>query len=303
MRNLISENANCARHRARQSPKRSNFRQYETTRSRSRLSLPVTPAPQDTDESRYPPRVIPQSEKTLTTPAGTPPVDSDTPPRNTYNSQFPQPRSPRRQNRERSKKSPSTLHKIAKLIDQVITKHNPPGQTKAILNEVLDLVKKGGEGEKDSEPHVPINAVETLHERIRAHLATVHSDLDAKLSILNSNQIKLLASTEFLGKTTETLRSTTRDLESNVVKVNDTMDKLATTTLSCRDPILVNPVTPSTVDRTSTPKVLNNADRRARQILIGYVTWLGQKRLAHSNALLPWLSTRVRCVMCVHRQH
>ena len=113
-----------------------------------------------------------------------------------------------------------------------------------------------------------MNAVKTMHDRLKADLLVVHSDLDAKISDLQLNQKKLLSTTESLSKSTEGLRSTTRELESKVIKVNHTTDKLATNTMTYRDAMLANPVNPNqaSVD----PKVLSSLDKRARQILVGF---------------------------------
>src|SRR6266576_6304359 len=49
------------------------------------------------------------------------------------------------------------LHKIAKMIEQIITKHNPPGQVKQALTEVLELAKKAAEEDKGTAIHIPLN--------------------------------------------------------------------------------------------------------------------------------------------------
>ena len=165
-------------------------------------------------------------------------------------------------------KAPSPLDKIAKLLEQVIAKHNPPGQVKTALVEIVELAKKAAEEEKGTGSNAPLNAVKYMHDRLKADLLEVHSDLDAKISELQLNQKRLLTSTESLSKSTENLRSTTRDLESKVIKVNDTTDKLANTTMSYRDAILAKPANPN---RTSAdPKVLSSVDKKARQILVSF---------------------------------
>lgn len=172
--------------------------------------------------------------------------------------------------RTKATKNPSPLSKVAKSIDQIISKHNPPGQLKTALTELMEFAKTAAEEEKGASPHVPLNAVKTMHDRLKADLLVVHSDLDAKISDLQLNQKKLLSTTENLSKSTEGLRSTTRELENKVVKVNDTTDKLATTTMTYRDAIMAKPANPNRAS--ADPKVLNSLDKRARQILVGYNT-------------------------------
>lgn len=86
--------------------------------------------------------------------------------------------------RTKAAKIPSPLSKVAKLINQIISKHNPPGQLKTALMEVLDFMKKAAEDEKGAGSQVPLNVVKTIHDHLKADLLIVHSDLDAKISDL-----------------------------------------------------------------------------------------------------------------------
>ena len=175
-------------------------------------------------------------------------------------------------NAQKSKvtKAPTPLDKITRMIEQLVAKHNPPGQVKAALAEIMEFAKKAAEEEKGIGAHAPLNAVKYMHDRLKADLLVVHSDLDAKITDLQRKQEKLLSTTETLSKSTDSLRSSTRDLEDKVLKVNDTTDKLATTTMSYRDAMLAKP---ANANRTSAdPKVLNSVDKRARQILVGFNT-------------------------------
>lgn len=51
--------------------------------------------------------------------------------------------------------------------------------------------------------------------------------------------------TESLNKSTEGLRSTTRELENKVIKVNHTTDKLTTNTMTYCDAMLAKPTNPN----------------------------------------------------------
>ena len=177
-------------------------------------------------------------------------------------------RSPASAQKAKVTKAPTPLDKITRMLEQLVAKHNPPGQVKMALTEIMEFAKKAAEEEKGAGAHAPLNAVKHMHDRLKADLLVVHSDLDAKITELQHKQEKILSTTESLSKSTESLRSTTRDLESKVLKVNDTTDKLATTTMSYRDAILAKP---ANSNRTSAdPKILNSVDKRARQILMGF---------------------------------
>ena len=167
-------------------------------------------------------------------------------------------------------KALTPLDKITKMLEQLIAKHNPPGQVKAALAEIMELAKQAAEEEKGAGAHAPLNVVKYMHDRLKADLLVVHSDLDAKITDLQCKQEKLLSTTESLNKSTDSLRSSTKDLETKVLKVNDTTDRLATTTMSYRDAIMAKP---ANSNRTSAdPKLLSSMDKRARQILLGFNT-------------------------------
>jgi len=132
------------------------------------------------------------------------------------------------------------------------------------------MARKEYVADERSRTYVPMTAVKTLHDQFKGDLIFVKEALESKLSDIQSDQSRLLASTDSLNKSAENLRTTTKDLESKVVKVNDSTDKLASTTKSYRDAIIAKP--PSPIRASADPKVLINADRRSRQILIGYGT-------------------------------
>jgi len=81
----------------------------------------------------------------------------------------------------------SPLLKIAKMIDQIISKHNPPGQVKQALTEVLELAKKSAEEDKGASIHIPLSVVRTIYKRFKADLLVVHEALDDKITNLQIN--------------------------------------------------------------------------------------------------------------------
>ena len=177
------------------------------------------------------------------------------------------------------------------MLEQLIAKHNPPGQVKAALVEIMELVKKAAEEEKGAGAHTPLNVVKYMHDGLKADLLVVHSDLDAKITDLQRKQEKLLSMTESLSKSTDSLRLSTRDLENKVLKVNDTTNKLATTTMSYRDTIMAKP---ANLNRTSAdPKLLNSMDKRARQILVGFNTVENNATLTSSLVELKDKANRI----------
>lgn len=164
--------------------------------------------------------------------------------------------------------SPSPLHKIATALAHVIAKHPLPGQTKTALTEIHDLAKKEYVAEERAKTYVPMKAVKSLHDQFKADLVHAKNSIETKILNLQHEQRKLMATTDSLSLSTENLRTTTKDLETKVSKVNDSTEKLTNTTLSYRDALLAKP---DNINRSAAdPKILINADRRSRQILLGY---------------------------------
>ena len=164
--------------------------------------------------------------------------------------------------------SPTTLHKVATSLAQIISKHNIPSQTRTMLSEIMETVKKENLIVECERTFVSISAVKSIQDQFKADLVGVHKALDSKISDLQTEQKKLLDSVDSLCRSTETLHTTTKDLEGRMAKVNDTTDKLANTTKSYRDAMMAKSANPN---RTcADPKMLINVDRKARQILIRY---------------------------------
>jgi hypothetical protein len=203
------------------------------------------PALQGTAESQSTPPAKPPGEKPPTTPTG---AAATQPPK--------------------TLPTPTPLHKIAKMIEQIISKYNPPGQVKQALTDVMELAKKAAEEDKGAGIHVPLKAVKILHERFKADLLLVHDSLDTKITDIQASQRKLLSSTETLNKSSENLSTATKELESKLVKVNDATDKIANTANSYRDALMAKPS--NSLRTNANPKVLQDLDRRTRQILLGY---------------------------------
>jgi hypothetical protein len=219
------------------------------TRSQSSLGnyQPEYPVPQGPDETQSTPPAKSTSEKLLTTLSGTAKTEpAKTPPTLT------------------------SLHKIAKMIEQIITKYNPPGQVKQALTEVLETAKKAAEEDRGAGIHVPLSAVKILHKRFKADLLYVHDSLGTKIAEMKASQQKLLSSTESLNKSSANLNTVTKELESKLVKVNDATDKIANSATSYRDMLMAKPANP--FQSNADPKILNDRDRRVRQIMVAYST-------------------------------
>lgn len=155
------------------------------------------------------------------------------------------------------------------MLEQLLFKHNPLGQVKAAIEEVLEVMKKAAKEDTEVQTLETCNTVKSLHNSLKADILAVQNKLEAKLTELQSDHMKILSTADMISKSTENLRSSTRELENKVVKVTNTADKLASTTMSYHDAFLAIPN--STSNRSSTdPKILSGMDKKARQVLIGF---------------------------------
>jgi len=160
------------------------------------------------------------------------------------------------------------LFKVARRLEIIISKHSPSSQLKLALMEVVNEARKAGDEELGKGEHITPNAVETLHKHIRADLLHPYNGLNSRIVEVQNRQKQILNSAEIINKATVNLQSTTKELEDKVGKVNNTTDKIANTTMSYKEALLSNP---SNMNKAGVDlKVLNDLDRKARQILISY---------------------------------
>jgi hypothetical protein len=73
------------------------------------------------------------------------------------------------------------------MIEQIITKYNPPGQVKTAPTEVAEVARKAAKEEKVAGSQVSLNAVKSMHDRLKSDLLVVHNDLDAKINEMERN--------------------------------------------------------------------------------------------------------------------
>lgn len=207
-----------------------------TTRSQSRLSHMTVPPVQELETSHFP---------TSAEASRVPPADTSATRKPT------------------STKSPPTtpLQIITAMLEQILAKHNPPRQVKSAIEETLEVTKRAAVEEKDAWKTDTLHAVKSLHNSLKSDLLVVQNRLEAKINELQNDHLKIIASTN-------NLRSTTEELESKVIKFNDTMDKLTSTTMMYHDAIMAKPT--SSNKPSADPKVLDSMDRRAKQVLIGF---------------------------------
>lgn len=128
------------------------------------------------------------------------------------------------------------------------------------------MLKKAAEEEKDAWSHTSYHVVMSIQESFKADLLAVQNVLENKLKELETDHKRIISTTDLSSKATDNLHSTTQNLENKIGKVNDTMDKLANTTMLYRDAIMANPKNRPRVD----PKVLSGIDKKAKQILIEF---------------------------------
>ena len=154
---------------------------------------------------------------------------------------------------------------VLRMLEKHILKYKPRGEMGKELEWILEVTRTLA-GKELAGQTATMNMVRVSHKQIKADLCSLYKALDSRLTEIQGSQEKLLTSTEALSKTTDNLHTTARELETKVVKVTDTTDKIANTAMSYRDPLLTKVDSPNraSID----PKVLSDIERRSKQILI-----------------------------------
>ena len=154
---------------------------------------------------------------------------------------------------------------ILRMLEKHILKYKPRGEMGKELEWIMEVARTLA-GKELAGQAATINMVRVSHEQIKADLCSLYKALDSRLTEIQGGQEKLLTSMEALSKTTDNLHTTVRELETKVVKVTDTTDKIVNTAMSYRDVLLTKADSPNraSID----PKVLSDIERRLKQILI-----------------------------------
>ena len=97
-------------------------------------------------------------------------------------------------------------------------------------------------------------------------LIEIHNSLAERIHKVKEDCGKILSSTTKVLKEVEEAKTDTRDLMSKVNKVTDTADKIASDTNLYRDVLLSKPTLSNR--STTDPRVINDMDRKAKQILV-----------------------------------
>lgn len=183
---------------------------------------------------------------------------------------------------KRNDTTSSHLHKIVSMLTQVIREDVLDANAKQHLEEIIiwALEKAGSETGEDIEQC----KVSAIREAIQADLVQMHNALVSHINGVQESMNVTLANTSRILKDAEDTRETAKDLIGKVSKVSETANRLASETSSYRDVLLASP---KHANRQNTdPKVLNDMDRKAKQIMVEIFDTEGNNTLAKSLAEL-----------------
>jgi len=177
-----------------------------------------------------------------------------------------QPSTPNNQSRA-ADTSQAAYGTIAKMLNAVIQSGKLDLPTKQSLVKVLKITREAESNEKNwvrnAEEQMLVSDIRAV---MRKDLVEIHDSLAERIHKVKEDCSTILDSNTKVLKEVEEAKTDTRDLTSKVNKVTDAADKIASNTNSYRDALLSKP-TPSNRSTTD-PRVLNDMDRKAKQILV-----------------------------------
>lgn len=94
------------------------------------------------------------------------------------------PAAPTATSKVKSPKTNTAFTRIITLLDHILAKYNPPGQIKQALTEVLEVVSKAAEEEKNLEANGTLNTIKSIHDTLKADFSGIHAALEEKFSTL-----------------------------------------------------------------------------------------------------------------------
>ena len=166
-----------------------------------------------------------------------------------------------------NKQKSMTLQLITEALKHVIAKEKLEKTTKALLEGILKFIRETEESKKKKAGSLAAQTeVSTLHKAIKQDLLWMYETLAKQIDgVLNTASVTLENSEKILADSKD-LKEATKEVSSKVGKVNDAVDKIATTTQSYRNVLAQRPLTAN--NSSLDPKVLGDMERKARQILI-----------------------------------
>ncbi len=156
---------------------------------------------------------------------------------------------------------------IAEMLAAIIQSGKLDPSTK---QEVVKVIKIAREAESKAEVKgtgtTEQAQVSAIREAILKDLVELHNSLEKKIHRVQEGCGTIIEGTNKVLKEVAEAKTDTKDLTSKVDKVSDATDKFVSGTNSYRDALLAKP--PPTSRANADPKVLNDMDRKAKQILV-----------------------------------
>jgi len=175
----------------------------------------------------------------------------------------------------------SPLRKIAAAIGQIISNNILDNTTKQSLEDILTFTLKEKEKEDQTlAKTVALVEESTIRKSIRMDLMEMYHAIDKRLNSIQDTINETLTSSSKLIIDMENVAAATKDLTGKVGKITDTAERIATDTLKYRDAVLTRPM--QTIRASTDPKVLEDLERKSRQILVEHFDTEGTNLLSKS---------------------
>ena len=159
------------------------------------------------------------------------------------------------------KQSSTPMQIIASAISQLLIKERVDKPVKIMLERILKFIKNEVEkGSKKAEPYATQAEVSTLQRELKQDLAKLQGALATQIESVQANMSSTLENTARTLADTKDLKETAKEIANKVGRVNDTTDKIATTTQSYHNVLLQNPAAAAAGKHSLDPKVLGDME-------------------------------------------
>ena len=142
-----------------------------------------------------------------------------------------------------NKQKSMTLQLITRVLKDVIAREKIEKTTKVLLEGILKFIRETKESKKKKAGSIAVQAeASTLHKAIKQDLSWIYDTLAKQIDGVLNTASATLENSEKILTDSKDLKEVTKELSSKVGKVNDAVDKIASTMQSYQDVLAQSPM-------------------------------------------------------------
>ena len=177
------------------------------------------------------------------------------------------------------------LKEIVERLQQFVSIHKLDNIGKHRLEEIIAFAKVAAEKESGREHTKPEKSlVSDIHKVVHADLVSMYNSLATHINGVQETANTTLSNVEKVLKEAEASKDTAKDFASNLGKITEVTNKIASDASPYRNALLSNGR--QTNSGSTDPRVLNDLDRQSKQILVDIFDGEGTNAMGNSLAEL-----------------